>query len=184
MFATNQENSKHQFTITNCTKYVDTNISTLFSANHHNPHLPRRNHKIYYSEETHPCLVTTISMQCNSTTLSSATTLTVNISLHMANLNMVNISSLDFHMWQHLKDHRNETQLHLLSSIPSVPIAQLYKHMISGIKPIAPFISPEESTGDTVSIWTLFSHTRVYIMGIRLLIPAELGIFCCYFFWC
>ena len=63
-------------------------------------------------------------------------TLTVNISLYMANLNMVNISSLDFCIWQNLKDHRNETQPHHLSGIPSVPIAQLYKHMISYIKPL------------------------------------------------
>ena len=105
--------------------------------------------------------------------------LTVNISLDMANLNQVNISSLDFHIWQHLKDHRNETQLHHLSSIPSVLIAQLYKHMISGIKPITPFTSPTESIDDTESIWTLFSHT-----AIGSLIPASLGIFRCYFFWC
>ena len=110
--------------------------------------------------------------------------LTVNISLDMANLNMVNISSLDFHIWQHVKDHKNETQLHHLSSIPSIPIAHLYKHMVSGIKPITPFTSSEVSTGDTVSIWTLFSHTGVYIMAIGLLIPTGLGIFCCYFFWC
>ena len=100
----------------------------------------------------------------------------------MANLNMANISSLDFDMWQHLKDRRNKTQLHHLSSIPSVPIAQLYKHMISGIKPITPFTSPTESIDDTESIWTLFSHTRVYVMAIGSLIPAGLGIFCCYFF--
>ena len=54
--------------------------------------------------------------------------------------------------------------------------------MISGITPITPFTSPEESTGDTVSIWTLFSHMGVYVMAIGLLIPAGLGIFCCYFF--
>ena len=96
--------------------------------------------------------------------------LTVNVSLNMVNLNMVNLSSLDFHIWQHLKDHGNETQLHHLFSIPSVPIAQLYKHMISGIKPITPFTSPEESTGDTVSIWTLFSHTGVYRIGDILLL--------------
>ena len=100
----------------------------------------------------------------------------------MANLNMVNISSLDFHIWQHLKDHRNETQLHHLSSIPSVQIAQLYKPMISGITPITPFTSPEESSGDTVPLWTLFSHTGVYVTAIELLIPAGLGIFCCYSF--
>ena len=40
--------------------------------------------------------------------------------------------------------------------------------------------SPEESTGDTDSIWTLFSHTGVYVIAIGSLIPAGLGIFCCY----
>ena len=40
--------------------------------------------------------------------------LTVNISLDITNLNMVNISSLDSHIWQNLKDHRNKTQLHHL----------------------------------------------------------------------
>ena len=110
--------------------------------------------------------------------------LTVNISLDMANLNMVNISSLDFHIWQHLKHHRNDTQLHHFSRIPSVSIAQLYKHMISGIKPITPFTSPTESIDDTESIWMLFSHTRVYVTAVGLLIPTGLGIFCCYFFWC
>ena len=37
--------------------------------------------------------------------------LEVNISLDMANLNMINISSLDFHIWQHLEKHQNESQL-------------------------------------------------------------------------
>ena len=110
--------------------------------------------------------------------------LVVNISLDMANLNMVNISSLDFCIWHPLKDHKDRTQLPHLSSIPSVPIAQLYKHMISGNTHIIPFTSTTESIADTESIWTLFSHTRVYVMAIGLLIPAELGIFCCYFFWC
>ena len=97
---------------------------------------------------------------------------------------MVNMSSFDFHIWQHLGKPQNETQLHHLASIPSVPVNQLYKYMINGIHPITPLRSPEESTGDTVPIWTLFSHTGVYVMAIRLLIPAGLGIFCCYFFWC
>ena len=47
-----------------------------------------------------------------------------------------------------------------------------------------PLYSPEETTGEADSIWTLFSHTGMYVMGIGLLIPAGLGIFCCYFFWC
>ena len=69
-------------------------------------------------------------------------------------------------------------------NIPSVPVDQLYRHIINGIQSIRPFTSPEESMGDTASIWTLFSHTGVYVMAIGSLIPAGLGIFCCYFLWC
>ena len=112
------------------------------------------------------------------------TTIAINISFKVAKLNMINISALNFHVWQHLENHCHETQLQHLASIPSVPVNQLYKHMISGTNPITPFTSCEESTGDTVSIWTLFSHTGVYVTAIRSLIPAGLGVFCCYFFWC
>ena len=86
--------------------------------------------------------------------------LEVNISLDMANLNMINISSLTFHIWLHLEKYQNESQLQHLASIPSIPIGQLYSHMIKGIQHITPF-SPEQSTADTDSTWTLFSHTRV-----------------------
>ena len=75
--------------------------------------------------------------------------------------------------------HQNESQLQHLASIPSVSVDQLYRHMINGIQPITPFTSPEESTRDTVSIWTLFSHTGVYVIAIGLLLPEGLGIFCC-----
>ena len=81
-----------------------------------------------------------------------------NISLDMVILSMINISSVNFHIWQHLEKHRNESQLLHLASIPSVPIGQLYHHMAKGYEHITPF-SPENSTGDTDSIWTLFSHT-------------------------
>ena len=108
--------------------------------------------------------------------------LEVNISLDVANLNMINISSMNFQVLQHLEKHQNESELQHLASIPSVPVGQLYSHMVKGIQHVTPFT--EESTGDTDSFWILFSHTGVYIMAIRSLIPAGLGIFCCYFFWC
>ena len=109
--------------------------------------------------------------------------LEVNISLDVSNLNMINISSINICIWQHLEKYWNESQLQHLASIPSIPVGQLYSHMAKGIQHITPF-SPEESTGDTDSIWTLFSYTGVYVMAIGLLIPSDLGIFCCYFFWC
>ena len=87
-------------------------------------------------------------------------------------------------IWQHLADHRNNTRLHKLTDVLTVPIAPLYKHMINSNRTILSFNPVDESIDDTASLWTLFSHTGVYIMAIGSLIPAGLGIFCCYLFWC
>ena len=87
---------------------------------------------------------------------------------------MINISSINYHIWQHLEKHQNESQLQLLASIPSIPVGQLYSHMAKDIQHITPF-SPEESTGDIDSIWTMFLHTGVYVTAIESLIPAGLG---------
>ena len=96
----------------------------------------------------------------------------------------MNISSPEFRIWQHLEDHWNRTKLHHLVNIPSVPTDQIYKHMVNSYRPITPLIPTDESTDDTASLWTLFSHTGIYITAKGSLIPAGLGIFCCYFFWC
>ena len=100
----------------------------------------------------------------------------------MANLNDVNISSPEFRIWQHLEDHWNGTLFHHLVSVPSEPIDKLYKQMITSNRAVNPFLSTAESIGETVSVWTLFSHARVYVTAIVMLIPAGLGIFCCYSF--
>ena len=92
--------------------------------------------------------------------------LDINVSINMANLNMINILALDFCIWQHFGNNRSET------------------HMINSTQPIMPFDMDNESTEHTNSIWTLFSHTGMYVTAIGLLIPAGLGLFCCYFFWC
>ena len=49
--------------------------------------------------------------------------LDVNVSLNMENLHMINISALDFCIWQHLGDNRSMTQLQHLTTIPSIPSA-------------------------------------------------------------
>ena len=68
--------------------------------------------------------------------------------------------------------------------VPSVPVAHLYECMIDNNRPICLFQLADGSIDDTASIWTLFSHTEIYITAIGSLIPTRLGIFCCYFFWC
>ena len=91
---------------------------------------------------------------------------------------------MEFRVWQHLEDHWNRTLPHHLVNMKSVPIHKHYEQIVNSNRPINPFMSTDESIGDTVSIWTLFSHAGVYVMAIGSLIPAGLGIFCCYFFWC
>ena len=106
----------------------------------------------------------------------------INVLLNMANLHMVNISALDFHIWQHLRDNRSETQLQHLTTIPSILVHKIYQHIINGTQHITPFDTTDESTEDRDSIWTLFSHTGMYVTAIGLLIPP--GLFCCSFLWC
>ena len=110
--------------------------------------------------------------------------LDVNVSINMANLHMINILAQGFHIWQHLKSKRREAQLQHLTTIPSIPIHKIYQHMLNNTPPIMPFNMDEESTEHTDLIWTLFSHTGMYVTAIGLLIPAGLGWFCWYFFWC
>ena len=107
--------------------------------------------------------------------------MTINILLNTANLNAVNISSPEFWVWQHLEDHWNMSQLHKLADVLTVPVAHLFKHMTDNNRSILPFQIADESIDNTASIWTLFSHTGIYVTAIGSLIPAGLGIFCFYF---
>ena len=108
----------------------------------------------------------------------------VNVSLNMSNLHMIKISVQDFCIWQHLGSNRSDMQLQHLTTIPSIPVHKIYQHMLNNTSSIVPFDMDEESTEHINSIWTPFSHTGMYITAIGSPIPAGLGLFCCYFFWC
>ena len=109
-------------------------------------------------------------------------TLDVNISLNMANLHMINILAQDFCIWKHLGSYRSDMQLQHLTTIPSIPVHKIYQHLLNNTLPAIPF--DKESTENTGSIWTLFSHPGIYVSAIWSLIPVGIGLFCCYFFWC
>ena len=49
----------------------------------------------------------------------------------MANLHMMNVSVLDFCIWQHLRDNRSETQLQHLTTIPLIPVHKIYQHILN-----------------------------------------------------
>ena len=111
-------------------------------------------------------------------------TLDVNISLNMANIHMINILAQDFHIWKHLGNNRSDVQLQHLTTIPLIPVHKIYQHLLNNTLPIIPFDMDKESTEHTGSIWTLLSHPGIHVTVIGSLIPAGLGLFCCYFFWC
>ena len=75
-------------------------------------------------------------------------------------------------------------QLLHLTTIPSIPVHKIYQHLPNNTLPIMPFNMDKELTEHTDSIWTMFSHTGMYITAIGSLIPAGLGLLFCYFFWC
>ena len=138
-----------------------------------------------------PVHILRIPMACSATSSNfyltpryQTSNLDINVSLNMANLHMVNVSTLHFHIWQHLKDNRSETQLQHLTTIPSILVHKIYQHMINGTQHITPFNTTDQSPEDTDLVWTLFLYTGMYITAIGSLIPAGLGIFCCYFIWC
>ena len=83
-------------------------------------------------------------------------TLDENVSLNRANLHMINISAQDFCIWQHLGSNRSDMQLQHLTTIPSIPVHKIYQHLLNSTIPVMPFNT--ESTGNTDSLWTLFTH--------------------------
>ena len=73
-------------------------------------------------------------------------------------------------------------QLQHLTTIPLIPVQKIYQHLLNSTILAMPFNT--ESTGNTDSIWTLFTHLGIYISAIGSLKPIGIGLFCCYFFWC
>ena len=108
--------------------------------------------------------------------------LNVNISLDMANLQMKNITALHFHVWQHFGNNQSDMQLQHLATIPSIPVHKVYQHILHSTMQLTPINT--EPSGDTVSLWSVFTHQGIYVSALGLIIPVGIGLFCCYFLWC
>ena len=73
--------------------------------------------------------------------------LNVNVSLNMANLQMINITALNFHIWQHLGNNQSDMQLQHLATIPSIPVHKVYQHLLNSTMQLTPFnTEPSEDT--------------------------------------
>ena len=108
--------------------------------------------------------------------------LNVNVSLDMANLQMINIIALHLCAWQHLGNNQSGMQLQHLVTIPSIPVHKVYQHLLNSTMQLTPFNT--EPSKDTNSLWSVFTHPGIYVSALGSLIPVGIGLFCCYFFWC
>ena len=108
--------------------------------------------------------------------------LNVNVSLDIANLKMVNITTLHFCVWQNLGNNHSDTQLQHLVTIPSILVHKVCQHLLNSTLQLTPFNI--KSSEDMDSLWNLFTHPGMYISALGSLIPVGIGLFYCYFFWC
>ena len=108
--------------------------------------------------------------------------LNVNVSLNMASLWAINITALNFCIWQHMGRNHIETELQHLATLPSIPVHKVYQHLLNNSLHLTPFnMQPSE---DTNTLWKLFSHPGIYVSALGSILPVGVGLFCCYFFWC
>ena len=100
--------------------------------------------------------------------------LNVNVSLDMANLQLINITTLHFCIWQHLGNNQSDIQLQHLATIPSIPVHKVYQHLLNSSLHLTPFnTKPSE---DTDSLWSVFTHPGIYISALGSLIPVGIRI--------
>ena len=149
--------------------------------------MSRETHGNYTNLATDTHTEATHSLQCHLITFLptpryETPILDVNVSLNMANLHMINISAQHFCIWQHLGSNKSDMQLQHLTTIPSIPVHKVYQHLLNSTMPIVPFNT--ESSEDTDSLWSVFTHPGIYISALGSIIPVGIGLFCCYFFWC
>ena len=93
-------------------------------------------------------------------------TLDINISLNMANLQLINISAQHFHIWQHLGSNRSDMHLQHLTTIPSIPVHKIYQHLLNSTIPTVPVNT--DSSGNANSLWNLFHPSRNICFSYRI----------------
>ena len=105
----------------------------------------------------------------------------MNISLDTANINTINISTLDFRIWQHFSRNWTPPHLQKLANVPEVPAAQLYRSLVNNSEPIHLFTIKDDDE-DTALIWTILTYTGTYTGTIGMIFVLCIGIYC-FKFW-
>ena len=96
---------------------------------------------------------------------------TMYVSLDKANLDTINVSTLDFYIWQHFDNNWTMVHMQKLVDTPEVPLAQFYKHMIGQSEPILPFEVNQDMKEGSSLTWKILIHPGTY-MGTVVMILA------------
>ena len=115
-----------------------------------------------------PIHILKLPMACSATSLHfylppryETPMLDVNVSLNVANLQMINISAQHFCIWQHLGNSKSDMQLQHLATIPSIPVHKVCQHLRNSTMPIVPFNT--DLSEETDSLWSVFTHPGIYV---------------------
>ena len=100
----------------------------------------------------------------------------MNVSLDTANIYAINISTLDFRIWQHFSSNWNPPHLQKLVNVPEAPVAQLYRDVINTSEPIHSFTIKDDDK-DPSLIWTIVMHPGTYIQTIGMVFAVCIGVY-------
>ena len=85
----------------------------------------------------------------------------MNVSLVTANIDAINISTLDL-IWQQFSSNWILPHMQKLGNVPEVQVTQLYRDMINTSEPIHSFTTKDDDK-DPSLIWTILMHPGTYI---------------------
>ena len=78
--------------------------------------------------------------------------------------------------------NNSDLDLQHLAILPSIPVHQIYEHLLNSSHHLTPFnMKPSE---DSDTFWSLFSHPGIYVSALGSVLPVGVILFCCYYFWC
>ena len=102
-------------------------------------------------------------------------TIMMNASLDTTNITAINISTLNFKIWQYFISNSAPTDLQRLPNVSEVPVTQPCRDMINTSRP-AHLFTIKDDDKDPSLMWTILVHPGTYI-GIPITLSVVVRIF-------
>ena len=103
---------------------------------------------------------------------------TMFLSLDKANLNTINISTPDLHIWQHFDSIWTTADMQKFVDAPEVTIGQHYTQMIGHSESILPLEIKRDTEEEPSLTWKLQTHLWTYRVSTGIIFIVCIGIYC------